>query len=173
MKYLFILGTVLLLFAACNSQSDSSESVATYKDLHLSKNELIAMMPVAYSAADSADIANKIIQLWVERACWIDQAQHTAWTAEEEQQLNDYKESLMIQHYQSELLKEKLDTNVQKEEIDRWMNQLADTNQKYTPKQVKDFILMGRKSKIISDLQAGFIKEAQDKGQVQIGGANP
>jgi hypothetical protein len=171
MKYSFIIGAVSLLFVACNSHTDSSESVATYKDLHLTKSELISMMPVPYSAADSADIAGKIIQLWIEKACWLDQAEHSTWTEEEEKQLNDYKESLMIQHYQAELIKEKLDTNVKTEEIDHWMSQLADTNQKFTPRQVKDFILMGRKSKIISDLQEGFIKEAQDQGQVQIGGS--
>ena len=170
MKFTLLLFTLVLFSFGCGSKTSSGEAVVSYKDAQLSKEDLSAMMPEQYSASDSADIAAKIIQLWIERECWKEQAQNTIWTPENEQQLNEYKESLMIQSYQSQLIQEKLDTNIQSEEINNWMKQFSDTTQKYTPKQVKEFILMGRKNKLISDIQQTLLQEAEQSGQIQFGG---
>jgi hypothetical protein len=168
MKHLTFLSLLLCsFFWGCSDVP--VDTIAQYKDRFLTRNGLLAMMPQDYSPADSADIAQQMVQNWIETEWWKDQTSEMDLTEENEKQLEEYKQTLLFQNWKNQFIAEKLDTVISPEQIIEWRTQLGDSLNKYTNQQIVEVILQSRKNKIISDYKKQSITEAEKSGTIKKG----
>lgn len=122
----FIILLASLLFGSCQSFFDSSEgeAVARVGDEYLYQNT-IAEITKSVSEEDSAEIAESFVQSWIREQLLIQKAIQNL--SDEQlnfdQQLRDYRNSLITYAYQNELVKQKLDTNVGATDIANYYNE--------------------------------------------------
>lgn len=123
-----VLGVFLSCFVlgSCQYFFDSSEgnAVARVGEEYLYQNTIIELTK-SVNQEDSAEIAESYIQNWIREQLLIQKALQNL--GEEqlnfEQQLRDYRNSLIIYAYQNELVKQKLDTNVSQADIEAYYNE--------------------------------------------------
>lgn len=115
----------LYLLSACNLKTAEEEDwVVRIDDHYLYRSELAKAIPAGFSAADSAKYADSYINSWVRDHVVLVQAElnlpaeHTDF----EEQLRNYRNSLVIYAFERELIKQKLDTVVSDEEILNYYN---------------------------------------------------
>lgn len=112
---------LVLIITACDraSFSNSDRVIARAYDEYLYLSDLENLVPVGTSPSDSLAIVQNYVNNWVRNQILLYQADKNL-TAEQKdfsRQLEDYRNSLIIYEYESELIRQKLDTTVTKEEI--------------------------------------------------------
>ncbi|MEZ5173409.1 MAG: hypothetical protein R2850_07840 [Bacteroidia bacterium] len=111
----------LAFFAAssCSSDDRKQDAVARVYDTYLSRQELQRAIPFGLKGDDSAGFADEYINQWVRRNLVLHRAELNLRDEEKDvaQQLEDYRQSLIIFAYERELVKQKLDTVVTEAEI--------------------------------------------------------
>lgn len=111
-----------LLTVSCElRQGVPFEALVRVGDAYLTAAELERMMPENMLPADSADIAQKKISAWVARQVLLDKAKcNLDETSEKEieEQIAQYRESLLIFSYETRIAKQLLDTIVSNKEIE-------------------------------------------------------
>jgi hypothetical protein len=104
---------------ACESDGVRQPVVARVGEEFMTLKELSASIPDNLSAEDSAELATNLIQTWVNRELMYDKARYNL--KEEELDIEDrveqYREELYIFAYEKELVNQKLDTNIDDEEV--------------------------------------------------------
>jgi hypothetical protein len=93
-------------------------------DKKLTRDELKQMIPNNLHGKDSADVSKSLIESWIEKNVVLHQAEINLSDAEKdvEQQLEDYRTSIITYKYENALANEKLDTLVSADEIEKYYN---------------------------------------------------
>ena len=120
-KYLIVL---LILATACTSffKKKTEHAVARVYSDYLYESELRSIIPKHTPAKDSISLARSYIDNWIHQRLIIHQAEQNLSNAQMDftQQLDNYKNSLIIYTYENELVKQKLDTLVSDEDIENY-----------------------------------------------------
>jgi len=116
-KFIFIIAVV---FCACNTNPDrDKEALARVYDKYLYASDIQGVVPSNISEQDSMEFLREYIDNWVHQQLIIAQAEKNLSDEEKDfsRQLEDYKNSLTVFQYESNLIRQKLDTSVSDEEI--------------------------------------------------------
>ena len=125
-RFLFALTLVSMLSACSWFQDDpnSSKKVARAFDKYLYLEDIEDLVPLGTSAEDSAVLVSSYLDSWIKQQLVFNKARLNLSEQEAvshmEQQLEDYRTSLMIYAYHKELIKQKLDTIVSDKKINEY-----------------------------------------------------
>lgn len=130
MRNLLII-VVLVILSACrsNGYDDSDEILARVYDEYLYASELKNVIPQGTSAKDSLIMAKNYINNWVRQNLVIQQAENNLTDEQKdfEEQLENYRNSLIIYQYETLLIQQQLDTVVSDEEIEAYYEESGNT----------------------------------------------
>tara|TARA_B100000508_G_C11416208_1_gene255892 strand:+ start:184 stop:1023 length:840 start_codon:yes stop_codon:yes gene_type:complete len=121
---------LISLFFGCSFlESDPDEdAIARVGDQYLLKRNLSNLVPIESEKGDSTAIVKNYIDNWVREQLLLQKAQQNL--DEEEynfqEQLENYRNSLIIFAYENQLIKQKLDTNVSDAEIREYYKENKD-----------------------------------------------
>ncbi len=118
----------ILFIASCNYFSKENEKaknhqeVARVFDKHLYKDDLAKIVPQGTSYEDSLLIIKSYIDNWIRQNVVLHKAETNLSDEEKnvDDRLNEYRNSLITYIYESELIRQKLDTVVKDDEIDAY-----------------------------------------------------
>jgi len=101
---------------------DKGAVIARVFDDYLYESDIRGLVPKNASTLDSIAFVKKYSDQWIKTRLMINQAEKnlTSQQLDFEQQLEDYKNSLVIYQYETELIRQKLDTLVTDEEIEKY-----------------------------------------------------
>lgn len=120
---LFIFASVLL---SCTSTKNKADDplLAKVHDKYLYSSQLSESFPNELSPEDSMLLLNDHIDKWVRNQLLLHIAEMNLSEKEKnvEQQIDDYRTSLMIFKYEQNYIKEKLDTVISEDEIEEYYN---------------------------------------------------
>ncbi len=127
-----LLSTVLifgaLMLSSCDKlllTSSDKRVVARAHNSYLYSSDLETIVPKNISPADSIVFVNNFINNWIRRQLLLHEAEETLLPAQKDfkQQLENYRNSLLIFEYESMIVEQKLDTVVSMQEIMRYYEQ--------------------------------------------------
>jgi hypothetical protein len=106
-------------------ENNKQEAIARVYDKYLYKDELKNLIPKGTGANDSIEITTAYINNWVRQELLLKQAEDNLDESNRDfsKQIEQYRNSLIIYTYESELVKQKLDTVVQISEIESYYNE--------------------------------------------------
>jgi hypothetical protein len=113
---------VLLILMSCSNTDAPKDYVARVYDKYLFQSDIISIVPYGTSPEDSVVIVHEYIEYWIKNMLTLKKAELnlTEDLLDVEQQLEDYRTSLIVYNYERELLRQKLDTSVTNEEIENF-----------------------------------------------------
>ncbi|WP_299059308.1 hypothetical protein [uncultured Polaribacter sp.] len=121
--YCAFLLTSCQYFDMQEKEEHSSEIVAIVNTEKLFKEDLKDLLPRNISREDSLILVKSLIQDWAVKKLFLKAAENN-YSSESLENINklvqDYKESLLINNYKEDLIKQKLDTLVTEEEIEEY-----------------------------------------------------
>jgi hypothetical protein len=121
-KFTFSFLVLLLLTGSCeNTRFNNSETVlARVNDTYLYASNLAGLVPEGVSTADSLAICRNYVDNWVKNQLLLSHAEKNLTDAQKDfsRQLEDYRNSLIIYKYETELIRQSLDTVISDEEIE-------------------------------------------------------
>jgi len=130
MQRLLLVSAFLSVFlVSCKLFSDKEdnkqEAIARVYDKYLYKDELKSLIPKGTGANDSIEITTAYINNWVRQELLLKQAEDNLDESNRDfsRQIEQYRNSLIIYTYESELVKQKLDTVVPISEIESYYNE--------------------------------------------------
>lgn len=110
----------MILLIGCNSKLPVDENdtlIAKYNNEELYLSNLEGFFPEESTHSDSSNILNTFIDNWVREKILLAEAEKfIADDIDIDQLVQDYKESLLIHNYESQLVEERLDTLISEEE---------------------------------------------------------
>jgi hypothetical protein len=113
---------LLIILTGCSTffKKKTEHAVARVYDEYLYESELKSIIPPGTHAKDSITLAKSYIDNWIHQRLVIHQAEKNLTSNQMDftQQLENYKNSLIIFTYENELVKQKLDTLVTDEDIE-------------------------------------------------------
>ncbi len=104
---------VMVVFTSCQNDSfESGEVLVSVNNEAFTQTDLLGRMPKGYQDDDSARLADKIINDWIEEKVVLQFAEQNLNTAQKDfsTQLENYRENLVIYTFERELVRQKLDT---------------------------------------------------------------
>src|ERR1019366_10716666 len=112
-------------FLSCNIKGDkvpNRTAIARANDDYLYLDNIREIVPVGTSSKDSLELINKHIDNWLRETLVIQKAEDNLTDEQKnvEAQLQDYRNSLITYIYEKELVKQKLDTVITNEEIEKY-----------------------------------------------------
>jgi hypothetical protein len=114
----------LVVLTACTSlfKKKSERALARVNDDYLYESELKGVIPPGTAPRDSASLAQNFIDYWIRQRLILQNAEKNLSPDKTDftRQMEEYKNSLIIYAYENELVKQKLDTLVQDEEIEQY-----------------------------------------------------
>lgn len=127
-QYLALL-VVVLCTTSCQwlkkGANNDDPVLARVGDEYLYGSEVTDLLGSAKDAADSSRILDTYIENWVKKRLMLEKAE-TYLPAEDldiERRVQDYRESLLIYAYETELIAQKMDTTVTNEQIDAYFTE--------------------------------------------------
>lgn len=112
---------LILLFSGCSLIGDDRDELALARvgDEYLYMSDITSKIPKGIPARDSLSMAKAIINQWIEKHILIEQAEQNVPEEELdfEKKIEQYRNSLLTYYYETQLIKQKVDTNVSMEEI--------------------------------------------------------
>lgn len=121
---LFLMASICL--SSCSSwMKEEDKLIAEVYDYKLYASDIMDIVPKGTSEKDSTVMVQGFIDSWIRKYLIIHQAEYNL-TSEQmdfEQKLEDYRNSLIIYAYESELINQKLDTVVTESEIQAYYRQ--------------------------------------------------
>lgn len=122
--------TLLLLTAGCDvfKETDDRQVIARVKEHNLFLEDLISALPTELNESDSLSFATNFIESWATQMLLLDKAELNLPEDEKdvEQQLEEYRKSLIIYKYQRSLIQQDLDTTITEQEIVDYYNNNQD-----------------------------------------------
>jgi len=119
-----VLIITLVFISSCSyfNKKKSERVLARAYNEYLYESDLAGVVPPGSSSSDSTSLARNFIDTWIRQKLIIHQAENnlTSQQMDFAQQLENYKNSLIIFEYENELVKQKLDTIVSDEEIEAY-----------------------------------------------------
>jgi len=129
MKYLVFLCS-LVLFTSCDlfllqekKEVDDAEIIASAFTYNLYKKDLLSILPKDINKQDSIVFVKSYIQSWATNRLLLEKSKNNSslkTVNEIDNLVKDYKESLLINNYKEQIVKEKLDTLVSDEELEEY-----------------------------------------------------
>lgn len=120
-KNLTIILCALFLINACIKKPDEKKGIASVYDKTLYLEEILAFMPEGLNATDSMAFVKNYTDAWIHENILLHQAEQ--FLPEENNKmkyrLEKYKRSLLLYEFEKEYLREKLDTNISFDEIEK------------------------------------------------------
>ena len=120
-KFIIVL---LIISTGCSSffKKKTEHAVARVYNDYLYESDLKSVIPKGTMAKDSIGLAKSYIDTWIHQRLVIHQAEQNLTNDQMDftQQLDNYKNSLIIYTYENELVKQKLDTLVTDEDIENY-----------------------------------------------------
>ncbi len=130
--YCLLLLPIVFWATSCNwfNKNDREEDpiVAQVGEKYLYLSDVNEALIKGASAEDSIEVTKNFIDAWIKRQLILEIAE-TYLTPEQldiERRVQDYKESLIIYSYENELIKQKLDTTVNDNEVNAYFEQYED-----------------------------------------------
>jgi hypothetical protein len=118
--------TLLWIMAGCDAfkKEEPRAVVATVKSYELYLDELVSALPSDLSAEDSTSFANSFIRTWATQMLLLDKAELNLSEASKDvnEQLEEYRRSLIIYQYEKQLVGQRLDTTVSAKQIETYYN---------------------------------------------------
>lgn len=115
-----------LLLSACSlfKKDGSAGALAVAYDKYLYRSELAGVVPAGTPANDSIEIVRQFIDNWIRQQVLLHQAENNLSPEQTDfsRQLEIYRNSLIVYEYESELIRQKLDTLVNEQEIQQFYN---------------------------------------------------
>ncbi len=124
LKYKFVLLTFIVAAGCQNSEKENGKIVARVGSNKLSLDEISLVVPQNTARADSAVMASDYIKKWVKRKLLLQKAEENL-SAEQKnvnQQLEEYRESLLIYKYKNAMMSQRMDTAVTPRQIENYYN---------------------------------------------------
>lgn len=122
-----LLIAVILFLASCTDYKRKSdeEPVARVFDRYLYPDAIRDIMPANISSSDSVIIARDFIEKWIKKQLLLNKAELNLTEEEKnvDNEIENYKTSLLIYKYEQSLIKQKLDTFVSSNEINEYYNE--------------------------------------------------
>jgi hypothetical protein len=125
-----LLLSILILFmtvTACDPapDPDRGEVVAKVYGSYLYEGDLAGVVPAGTPRKDSLFLVSNYIDSWIRKRLLIRQAERNLTPKQQDfaKKLEDYRNSLLVYAYETELINQKLDTIVSEAEIERYYNQ--------------------------------------------------
>lgn len=145
-KFTWLFCALLIIAGACN-KSGGKNAVAKVGEKVLTWEELRSIIPDDTSPQDSMMLAERYIQEWVKQEVVLAQAETNLSDDQKnvDELIENYRKSLIIYTYEQELVKQRLDTNVKEEEIEKYY---YDNLQNF---QLRDYIVKVKYCAIASD----------------------
>ncbi len=129
---ILLMTLVCFFMLACNDEPaeevlDNGKVIATVYGYNLYEIDLASAIPAGLTSEDSTRRAENFINSWVREMLLLSKAENNlpANDPEMEKKLRDYKNSLIIYAYETELVQQKLDTVVSDVEIETYYNDHA------------------------------------------------
>lgn len=127
LKNISIVVALLVLLQACSSKKEESaeKPVARVLDVNLYPSDLKNIVPIDMSKKDSSELIKRFIEKWIQDELVLKYAEKNL-TSEQlniEKEVAEYRKNLIIYSYQTELIKQKLDTVVTLQEIEKYYNE--------------------------------------------------
>lgn len=123
--FLFLL--IATAMASCRyfGKNKQEDAIARAFDKYLYRTDIQGVVPDGTAANDSVEIVRRYIDNWIRRQIILNQAEYNL--NEEQKDFNDrleaYRNSLIVYEYESELIRQKLDTLVSQQEIEAFYKQ--------------------------------------------------
>jgi hypothetical protein len=126
----FCVFCLIIIVASCNKAtfSESDRIIARVHDEHLYLSDIRNLVSPETSASDSLIITQNYINNWVKNQLLLFQAEKNLTTEQKDfsRQLEDYHHSLIIYNYESEFIRQNLDTVIDPEEIEEYYNRFSE-----------------------------------------------
>lgn len=127
LKQLLLYILALFLIVSCstkNGKDSDREVIARANNAFLYLDNIKDIVPQGTSSKDSLERLKKYIDNWVREALVIQKAEDNLTDEQKnvEKQLQDYRNSLITYAYEKELIKQKLDTTIDNQEIEQYYN---------------------------------------------------
>lgn len=127
LKNWYIYSALLLSLAGCSffSGNDADEEVvAKVGDKLLLRRDLAQSIPVGMTQTDSTSRADELIQQWVKQELMLQMAEENLDASQKDvqQELDEYRNSLIIHRYQQQLLIRKMDTTLTEADLVSFYN---------------------------------------------------
>jgi hypothetical protein len=125
-KYLHIFLGILLFASACGSADSDSKAqgkaLAKVKEIVLYERDLLGLVPMGASPADSAEIVSRYINAWIRKQLLLAKAKTEVKIdeAEIERKLLDYRYDLIAFAFEKAYIQKNLDTKVSEAEIKKY-----------------------------------------------------
>jgi hypothetical protein len=118
---------VAFVLASCSflEKKKKGDAVAMAYDKYLYRSDLLGIVPPGTAPDDSVETVRRFIDNWIRRQVILNQAENNL-TAEQKDfnsQLEAYRNSLIVYSYESELIRQKLDTVISQREIQQFYDQ--------------------------------------------------
>jgi hypothetical protein len=128
---LFIICSCLLFltFSACqkkNNTTDASERViARVYDKYLYATDIRNLVPKGVSKNDSLTIIRSYVENWIQQQSVLKRAEDNLDEERKnvDKKLEEYRNSLITYIYESELIKQKIDTSISNDDIEKYYNE--------------------------------------------------
>ncbi len=122
MKKVLLLALVVLVGCSGFFRKKTERPLAKVYNDYLYESDLKGVIPPGTSSKDSITLAKNYIDTWIHQRLTITQAEKnlTGDQMDFTQQLDNYRNSLIIYAYENELVKQKLDTLVSDEEVENY-----------------------------------------------------
>jgi len=171
-RYLYSNLFILSLLSGCTYFSKSSpgnDVVATVGDKSLFRKELSVALPKGITKADSINQAKDYIQRWVKQELMLKMAEENLTDDQKDvqQELDEYRTSLIIHRYQQQLINQKLDTVLTESDI----RQFYDSHpEKFVLDQniVKAIYIEVPKNEAKSDQLKKWMNAADDRSRMEL-----
>jgi len=115
-----------IVFSCTQKKAVSNEKpVAKVFEEFLYPSDLKNIVPLGFSQKDSAALIKNFIEKWIQTQLVLKHSEKNLTTEQLsiEKELKEYRKNLIIYNYQTELIHQKLDTIVSKEEIEKFYNE--------------------------------------------------
>jgi len=124
---LFLFLPIVLLASSCSlfsGHGSKKEAVARVNDTYLYRDDLADVVPAGTDEKDSADLVKTYINNWIRQQLLLQQAENNLSSDKSDftKELEQYRNSLIMYEYESELVKQKLDTVISEKEIVDYYN---------------------------------------------------
>src|SRR5258706_606794 len=123
-KSVFVLLVIVALFSSCKlfrkKGGNQKDAVARVYDKYLYLDDLAGIVPANASKQDSLAVTKNYINNWIHQRVVLHKAESNLDDEKKDvdRQLQEYRNSLIRYAYESELVRQRLDTNVSDKEIE-------------------------------------------------------
>jgi hypothetical protein len=119
---LLVFCSLCFVLLSCNNKINEKDLLAKVYDKTLNRNDLNEVLPKSLKGKDSINFVNSYIKKWIEKNVLIYNANNNLTDEQKnfENEMEEYKSSLLIYNYEKEFIFQKLDTVVAEKEIEKY-----------------------------------------------------